>query len=186
VLEVNHWFGLILTALQLQTVSYVLGDGIPRHNQYMKQVQGDSEWMCHNQIVQRDDFTSFSILGIVLIFLFGGLFIIFNIYLERLIVFWYHEVQPSKAWKLRAWRGNRPLVIQSQALEAKGLGGSWVRTAGEVPITKHRETFVSPFSITTPEDDLQTKPKTSKRHWWQWRRHTIQVSGSTRRSAVKH
>lgn len=74
-LEVDHWFRLALTANQLQSVKYVMGDGRPSHNKWMKPVEGDSEWMCNNQIVQRDDFTSFGILGIVLIFLLGGLFI---------------------------------------------------------------------------------------------------------------
>jgi hypothetical protein len=179
VLEVDHWFGLAITAIQLQTLNYVLGDGRPSHNKHMKEVEGDGKWMCHNQIVQRDDFTSFSILGIVLIFLLGTLFIILDTYLERLIIFWYHKVQQSKAWKLRAWRGNRPLLIQSQALEAKGLGGTWEGTTAEVPITKHPVTFVSPFSVTIPEDVLQTKSKTNKCQWWQWRRQRIEVSGTT-------
>jgi hypothetical protein len=135
----------------------------------MKQVEGDSEWMCHNQIVQRDDFTSFSILGIVLIFFLGGLFIALDICLERLIIFWYHKAQPRKAWKLRAWRGNRPLQIQSQAFEAKGLG-TWDRTTGDVPVTKHQETFVSPCSVTLPEG-IQTSLTPNGGHWWQQKSH---------------
>ena len=55
----------------------------------------------------------------------------------------------------------------------------WERTTGDVPVTKYRETFISPFSVTAPGDALQTNTKTKKRHWWQWRRRTIQVSGST-------
>lgn len=85
-LEANHWFRLAITALQLQIVNYVTGDGTLSHNKYLERVDSDSEWMCHNQIVQRDDFTSFSILGISLILLLGGLFLVLDICLEQLIV----------------------------------------------------------------------------------------------------
>lgn len=176
-LEVDHWFGLAITAIQLQTVNYVLGDGRPSHNKYMKKVEGDGEWMCHNQMVQRDDFTSFSYLGIVLILLLGSLFIIIDVYIETLITFWYHDIQPNKAWKLRAWRGHRPLMIQSQVLEAKGLGGTWERRASEIPVTKPQETFVCPFSVTTKEDILRRESKTNTIRWWQGRQPT-QVSGT--------
>lgn len=98
-----------------------------------------------------------------------------DISLERLIAFWYHKLQPRKAWKLRAWRGNRPLQIQSQAFEAKGLG-TWERTKGDIPTTKHQETFVSPFSVTLPED-IQMRSTTNTDHWWQQKRRTL-VSGT--------
>ena len=173
VLEVNHWFGLALTALQLQIVNYVTGDGTPSHNQYLEQVNSNSEWMCHNQIVQRDDFTSFSILGIILILVLGGLFLVLDICLERLVVLWYQKVQPSKAWKLRAWRGNRPLQIQSQAFEARGLS-TWDRTQGDVPVTKHSESFANPFFVSSPEG-RQMRSKTDARRWWQ-RKSRAQVS----------
>ena len=135
----------------------------------MKPVEGDGDWMCHNQIVQRDDFTSFSILGMTLIFFFGGLFITLDVCLELVITFWYHRVQPRKVWKLRAWRGNRPLQIQIQAFEAKGLG-TWEQKTGDVPVTKHQETFVNPFSVTLPEDIRMTS-KSTRAHWWQQKNH---------------
>lgn len=145
----------------------MLGDGRASDNQYVKQAEGDSEWMCHNQMVQRNDFTSFSTFGLVLIFLFGGLFMILDICLERLINFWYDTVQPKKAWKLRAWQGNRYLQVQSQALEAQGLG-TWDRTTGDIPVIEHQEVFVNPFSIALREDvPIFSEPKNG--HWWQRR-----------------
>jgi hypothetical protein len=173
VLEVNHWFGLSLTAIQLQIVNYVTGDGTPSHDKYLEQVDSDSEWMCHNQIVQRDDFTSFSILGIILILVLGGLFLVLDVCLERLIVLWYQKFQPSKAWKLRAWRGNRPLQIQSQAFEARGLG-TWDRTQGDIPVTKHPESFANPFFVSSP-GGRKMRSKTDIRRWWQ-RKVRAQVS----------
>ena len=131
----------------------------------MKQVEGDSEWMCHNQIVQRNDFTSFSTLGIVFILLLGGSLLITDLCLEPLIASWYRKIQPGKVWKLQAWRGNRFLQVQSQAFEAKGLG-VWERTTSEIPVTKDHESFTSPFSLALPED-IKQKSNTKKGRWWQ-------------------
>jgi hypothetical protein len=43
--------------------------------------------MCGNQVVQRDDFASFSTLGIVLVFLLGGFLLVLDVFLDQLIAF---------------------------------------------------------------------------------------------------
>jgi hypothetical protein len=170
-------FGLSLTAIQLQTVSYVLGDDTPSHDQYIKPVDGDAAWMCGNQIVQRDDFPSFSTLGIVLVFLLGGFLLVLVLFLDQLIAFWYTKVHPSKAWKLKIWRANRTLQVQSQAFE-ENVFETW----DSKERSRHRawSAVVNPFCTVLPEEDSKPQKEAETSHWWQLggRRDVIDASFS--------
>ena len=159
--EVDHWFGLSLTAIQLQTVNYALGDGNPSHDKYVVQVDGESEWMCSNQLVPRDDFSSFSVLGLILIFVLGSILILTDLFLSEIVTFWYTRISPSKLYKLHAWRASSILQVQSQAFESQGLG-TWDRS-NKVPTTTEPEHFINPFSRDIGDGISRIK---HKNHWW--------------------
>lgn len=131
----------------------------------MKQVDGDAAWMCDAQIVQRDDFASFSTLGIVLVFLLGAFLLFLDACLDQLIDAWYTRVHPARSWKLQAWRASRNIQVQSQAFEAQGLG-TWDRTK-IVPVTENDVEFVNPFCTALPDEHSKLQKETGRIHWWQ-------------------
>lgn len=82
-LEVQNWFATSLTALQLFTVQYVTGYGRPDFNKFVTPPIKANEWMCSNQIVQRNDFASFSVLGLATILVCCSLIIVLSMSISR-------------------------------------------------------------------------------------------------------
>ncbi len=85
ILELQNWFVMLLVNLQLYVVDYATGLNNPTYNHYITRASAQQQWMCHNQIVQRDDYTSFSVLGLAIIILSGGLVMFVNVTVSR---FW--------------------------------------------------------------------------------------------------
>lgn len=72
--ELDHWYGTAMVTLQLNFLRYVTGDGDPSHNKYqIPPSKPGVERTCTNQIVQRDDFASFSMPGFCCILIIEGL-----------------------------------------------------------------------------------------------------------------
>ena len=155
-LEVQNWFGTSLTALQLFTVQYVTGYERPDFNKFITPPSPKDEWMCTNQIVQRNDFASFSVLGLAMIFLGCSLIILLSESLSKVL-----PRIPSKSERKRRndleWRAYDILQLQCVATDdiATSLG--------------------KPFSLNIPQHSHGRK--SSKRllerlplvQWWsQW------------------
>ena len=82
ILEVQHWFAMIFIEMQLNVIEYVTGMNDPSYDHWLKPPTPNDEWMCANQIVQRNDYMSFSVLGIAIILCSGGLLMLVNISLS--------------------------------------------------------------------------------------------------------
>jgi hypothetical protein len=77
--ELDHYLGVALNYKQLLSQQYVMGPISDVALQYVVAANSSFEKsMCHNRIVRRTDFRSFSVLGLAITLAFGVLFIIAN------------------------------------------------------------------------------------------------------------
>ena len=75
----------------------------PELNRYLQPLTADEQWMCTNQIVQRDGYSNFSVVGLVTILVVGGLALVLSKVLpktwpcvRRLTA---HNVYRDQLWK---------------------------------------------------------------------------------------
>ncbi|KAF7190982.1 Heterokaryon incompatibility protein 6, OR allele [Pseudocercospora fuligena] len=84
ILELEKWFATVLISAQLYVTEWVTGYEVAAYDQFKKPPSKDHEWMCDNQIVQRNDHASFSVLGLAIILCFGGLAGVINLLLPNI------------------------------------------------------------------------------------------------------
>jgi len=82
ILELQHAYITFIISVQLGVVKYVNGLSNPAYNHWVTPASAEEAWMCKAQIVQRDDYASFSILGLAIILCFGLLMILINLTLS--------------------------------------------------------------------------------------------------------
>lgn len=138
--ELDYWFGMHVTNLQLQTVQFPTGTGNDAWDRGWTAPTAADQWMCANQMVQRNDYSSVNMLGVILILCFGVLFIAVNAFLDPIVV-----SLRSKKHKMRGltpWKIHHVLQLHSMLYEALGMA-DWNREA-LVPVTLGREAFGLP------------------------------------------
>ena len=181
--ELNYWFGTFLSGLQLETLHYVTSDGDPSHNKYIqKPTSADESWMCSSQVVRRGDFTSFSILGISLVLVLGGLIIFINMTLVGTVDSFRHTPLGEKTgWRTAQWRAADVLQLQKMVFQGRGMG-TWKNDMNAVPVTAPGEKLGTPLptqdvnevSLTTfDEPQVGASP---------WKRHKYFVKTTTQES----
>lgn len=144
VLELNHWMRVGFTAMQIGLNWWATGDGIADHDQYKIAPTTDEQWMCANQLVQRDDYASFSLLGIVLILVIGGVIIAAQLMLNRVANFhrqrWTHYDAKST---MPPFNAASLLQIQRMAFEGQDLCNEWEMSSpyDVVPVTSIAKTL---------------------------------------------
>ena len=159
--ELNYWFGMHLTNTQLQVVQYATGSGNAAFDRNYVAPGAEDEWWCVNQMVQRTDYSSINMLGVILILCFGILFVVVNTFLERIMT----AVRSKKhsAHGVTPWRMHHVLQLQSMLYEALGAA-SWNREA-LTPVTIDRATFglpdVEKLAGKTRSNSPLTKPTCS-------------------------
>jgi hypothetical protein len=85
-LELMNWLSASLNALQTFTVQYVIGYGSEDGSSTNSAAPSESEkWMCDRQIVNRDDYSSFSVLGLAVLIIVSGCIILANISTRRFV-----------------------------------------------------------------------------------------------------
>ena len=135
--ELNNWFGTMMTNLQLRSLQYAAGPSSPRFFEYVRQPQThDEQEMCTHQIIRRNDFASFNILGLAIIFIVGGLIIILNLSLSS-IVNKLQQATPKGQHRIREWDINGTLKLQRIAFQNHGTAGG----TDLAPVTKFEDTF---------------------------------------------
>lgn len=97
------------------------------------------EWFCGNQDIQREDFTSLSVLAIGLIFGLGGLVICVTLVLETVVSLVQLQCRRGLYHQVR-WRLDSVLQLQHMAFEEAGLG-TWKGGADEIAVTEKVEKF---------------------------------------------
>lgn len=94
---------------------------------------------CENQIIQDGNFTSFTVLGIGLVFGIGGLVICISVFLEHLVG-WMQTRFEKGVFRQRIWQFDYLLQMQRMVFEEMGRG-NWRDGRGDVPVTEQGEEF---------------------------------------------
>ena len=101
--EITNWFSASLNALQDFTVQYVSGYGRDDYNSLIAPATSTEKWMCEQQIVRRDDYASFSTLGIAIILLASGCIMLLNVSVKRIVSYvrrrrTHHQARIGDEW----------------------------------------------------------------------------------------
>jgi hypothetical protein len=85
-LEVQNWFQIGLNNVQRMVVTSATGPPGQFAQYTFNQSRSPAlQWMCESQVIQRDDFMSFSTLAIAFIFGLGGAVIALSLFLENIV-----------------------------------------------------------------------------------------------------
>jgi hypothetical protein len=139
--EFSHWFGTALVCLQFQSLQYVIGQSQEKFNQYLGSVSNEDRWMCDNQVIVRNDYTSFSILGMSLTLSVGGFIIILSFILPALV----GKIQMSTLsgrFRNEEWRADHFYELQQMAYigggTSEGRDKTFTIPFDEVELSKYR------------------------------------------------
>jgi hypothetical protein len=121
--ESNHLFSLTLNTVQRFITEFATGPPSP-YSQYTAgwiDEHPSFEFLCNNQIIRSPNFTSFSVLGISLIFGLGGLTICSSLCLEPIVAHFQRKYKTGLFQQVR-WQLDGKLQLQHIAFEEAGLG----------------------------------------------------------------
>jgi hypothetical protein len=140
-LEVKNWFQIGLNNVQRMVVNSATGPPGQFAQYTFNQTRSPAlQWMCENQIIQRDDFTNFSTLAIALIFSIGGIVILLSLFMESLVG-WARIRFNGDLWRQEKWWMDGTLQLQRAAFENSGLGGVWRVGMEDIPISGKGKVF---------------------------------------------
>jgi hypothetical protein len=138
-IEVQNWFGIMMTQLQRFIIDFVVGPGDPRYHQYVVPPAANDTWMCSAQIVNRSGYLSFSVLPVAIVLIVGVIAIVVNLSMEGLLSVAQKKsilnIGPSAEWKLTSL-----LQLQRMAFRG-GNDGTWTGLHDFVPICDSGERF---------------------------------------------
>jgi hypothetical protein len=139
-LEVEGWFDVGLAKLQRYIVEYATGPEFVPEGTYvekpsLKDGEAISVAMCGSQIINATrGTTSFSVLGMGIIFGVGSFVILLYLVLETVVGFVQRKLKWGDYRRVR-WNMDDKLQVQRMAFEGAGMGGEWRNLNGAVPVT---------------------------------------------------
>ncbi|KAH8889020.1 hypothetical protein GQ53DRAFT_825784 [Thozetella sp. PMI_491] len=140
-LDVIHWWSTSLASIQLSVVNVATGPQSSAYNSTLLLPNPFQRKMCDNQKIRSTDYTSFSVLGLILVYVTGTLIIIISYLLEP-IFDCLEKRRKSVDYRNLEWRSNQ--FLQLQRLGYSSLGrGTWSRAADSIPMTERGEEFES-------------------------------------------
>lgn len=136
--EISYWYAIIMAFLQQVLVEQVTGPTDPAYRQYMvKPTEDEGSLLCGLQKVRRSDYDSFSLLGVTLILVIGGILIVTNLFLAS-VVGHFQRGRTVANQKRLEWIQNGFLQLQRLAYQRGGMG-TWSREEESVPLTQKNE-----------------------------------------------
>lgn len=136
--EVKNWLRMMQIALQRSVIDYAAGPVNIGGDHFLSEPQMAFERdLCLSQIIHNSTYSSFSILGMVIIFVIGGLFIILDQLAPSLQKRLFRHRDPAVQ---DLWLFDDYLHLQQRAFEEAGVG-KWYHRANSVPITYRPENF---------------------------------------------
>ncbi|GME42041.1 cytochrome p450 protein [Neofusicoccum parvum] len=108
------------------------------------------------QKIRSTAYVSFSFLGLILIFVLGGLIVVVSFILEPLANFIHRRCRKAESYALIEWSTNETLQLQRLAHEELGLG-TWSRAMKSVPITEADE-VLGLLDLADPDHPRLQKP----------------------------
>ena len=128
-------------------MEYVTGPNDPSDGGNIVDLPDEDKWMCTNQIVRRDDYISFNVLGLAIILVVGGGLIVLNLTLISMV----SRIQQSTERGQRRneeWQASDMLQLHRIALENQGIG-RWEGADASVPVTTYSDTILLPLRQTS-------------------------------------
>ena len=143
--EVGQLNYVMLAYIQSLMVSYVEGPSNPAYNRYIQLPSTPEEKeFCKNQIAADDSLYCFSILGMAIILVVGGLIVLVNLTLEPLVrLFRNMRKNDHGLYKQLEWDMTATLQLQRLAYEGQG-SGTWHGEPDVVPVTTYGDRFGIP------------------------------------------
>jgi hypothetical protein len=133
-LELQHWFKFTLAELQRTILDQATGpaDAYARQFYIPPTLAGERE-VCNSQKILSDSYTSFNVLGLVLIFSIGGFIILLSTFLPHLTRRLQRRRKPFAGLE---WVTNDTLQLQRLAHEGLGAG-AWEGACDDFPRTRN-------------------------------------------------
>ncbi len=147
--EVTCWYNIGTAKMQRWAVNYIALPKDEPNLQINRTLMPKELDMCATQKTQNFNYTSFSLIGLIIIFAVGGAFIATNFVLSNVIGFIRKRTRKG-ADRRRAWIQDEALQLQRMAFEGSGLG-TWRGKEKPVPITAPGEKFGRSGEIITGE-----------------------------------
>ena len=133
-IEVTSWFNIALAKLQANVVQYASGPSIVGTNGVIS-LPNDLyyEAQCYMQKVRSNTgYTSFSLFGVVITLVVGGLILFVSLFVDAFIGFMQRRI--NREYKVQQWTLDEKLQLQRMAYE-KAKIGDWRNCNGKVPVT---------------------------------------------------
>ncbi|KAL9620728.1 MAG: hypothetical protein Q9160_004741 [Pyrenula sp. 1 TL-2023] len=145
--EVTGWYRGVLATIQRMIVDFAQGPSDPMYNdeKYIKRPPPEIEWMCQNQKVRGFRFYNFSIAGLLLILIPGGLVLLANQITSGMVGF-IQGMTLKGLSRRREWRLTHNLQLQRMAYEGARIG-SWEGQDNAVPWTAKDDVFGLPCDL---------------------------------------
>ena len=143
--EVLQLNSIMLAYIQSLMVSYVTGPWFTAYDVYIQPPSTPEEQeFCKNQISKDNRFYCFSILGMAIILVIGGLIVLVNLLLEPLVrLFRNMRKNDHGLYKQLEWDTTATLQLQRLVYEGQG-SGTWHGEPDVVPVTTHGDRFGIP------------------------------------------
>lgn len=141
--EVEHWVTSSLTSVQGSFVEAANGPTDVMMSFKQTPNGTEEEQLCRSQKIVSTRYLSFSLLGVCVIVILGGIFMILDFAIEPLVSYFERRRRnknpdPEGAYARLEWSANAILQLQRMAHEQVGLG-TWSNTAGVNPVTLSNE-----------------------------------------------
>ena len=143
--EVSQLNSIMLAYMQSLMVNYVKGPEDPAYNHYIQRPSTpEEEEFCKNQIAADDSKYCFSILGMAIMLIIGGLIMLVNLTLEPLVrLFRDFRKNDHGLYKQLEWDTTATLQLQRLVYEGQG-SGTWHGEPDVVPVTTYGDRFGIP------------------------------------------
>ncbi|KAL1616592.1 hypothetical protein SLS54_008327 [Diplodia seriata] len=163
--EVEGWFDMALAGLQLsyrETATGPADAGVPVDPQTV----GDKH--CGMQKIRSGAYVNVSAVGLLVIFLVGGVVVMASYVVEPLTACVQARVQRRRgggggggSYSRLEWVSNDVLQLQRLAHEELGLGGEWRNCAGAVPTTAKAGDVLAVLDVADPRHPRLKRPPLS-------------------------
>lgn len=153
-LEFKNVFKARLISMQRMSLDMVTGPSNPIYAPFWAPPTAEDSWMCENQIVVHDDYTSFSMLAIILILGLGFIIVGLDLFLE----FTLPQGQRPRA---KEWQALSMLqlhrVVLSRHEETMGRSPvSWAWVDKDCPVAERQASFGRVFNAEATHNQQRT------------------------------
>jgi hypothetical protein len=160
--EVNHWFGTMMNLIQIQSLSFLTGPNDPSNEKNVMDIPEKDRWMCGSQIIRRDDYASFNVLGMVIILAVGGFFFLFSLFLTTITKMISHLCvlagrRRHEEEGKEEWQEYGVLQMQQRILQVQGVA-QWEGLDADVPVVAKGSSSI----VTTRKSSLSAAGRSGR------------------------